>query len=85
MKAFTTIVKRQGDNTTTPLGLKTTKQGGGGVMIKIKLRTLKGVPYVLGVSMFAGEKYSWGLYHLEAISRQSTGSHTCLTLTNVSE
>jgi len=41
-------------------------------MIKIKLRTLKGVPYGLGVSMFAGEEHSWGLYHLEAISRQST-------------
>jgi hypothetical protein len=79
------IVKRQGDSTTTPLGLRITKQGGGGVMIKIKLRTAKGVPYGLGVSMFTGEECSWGLYHLEAISTQSTGSHICLALTNVSE
>ena len=36
-EGFTTIVERQGDSTTTPLGLRITKQGGGGVMIKISI------------------------------------------------
>ncbi len=35
-----------------------------------KIQTLKGVSYGLGISMFTGEEWSWGLYHLEALSTQ---------------
>ena len=81
------MVKRLRDKKIVPqhcLDLKIVKQGGGEVMIK-KDQDTEGVSYSLGLSIFTGEECSWGLYHLEAISTQLTGSHTCFALTNLSK
>jgi len=53
--------------------------------LSYKYQDTEGASYGLGVSMFTGEECSLGLYHLEAIYTQLTGSHICLTLTNLSK
>jgi hypothetical protein len=51
----------------------------------IKIKDTKGRTLWSGRIDVCWRKMLLVLYHLEAISRQSTGSHTCLALTNVSE